>query len=88
MTHPSHPHDSGRCAPGGFFRLSGYDMFDYHDYRAGDFQTLEEAIEAMKLRIAKPNGTPTWFSDSFFIYSDQNECLYRGSYDKGIVQCR
>jgi hypothetical protein len=63
-------------------------MFDYHDYRVGDLPTLEEVIGAMKSRIAWPNGAPTWSSDYFFIHNDQNECLFRGSYDDGIVQCR
>ena len=73
-----------RCAPFGMYRVTGYDMYDYSDYYIGDFSTLEEALKLTKIKISKPNGFPTSFSDVFFIYDDQDNMLYRGNHDEGI----
>jgi hypothetical protein len=80
-----------RCAPQGKFRLVGYDQFSYADYLVGDFATLEEARGAARAQAAVPNGSPTSFSDVFFVYDDRRICMERVTYDdlqreKGLGQ--
>ena len=74
--------DDRRRAPPGEFRVVGYDQYDYSDYVVGDFATPEEAGRVARARAASPNGTPTSFSDLFFVYDDQGTCLERVTYDE------
>ncbi len=73
-----------RKASLGKFRVLGYDQYDYSDYFIDEFDDLEQAMELLKKRASKANGTPTSFSDEYFIYTDKEEALYKGTFDDGI----
>lgn len=73
-----------RCAPRGFYRLTGYDQYDYSDYHIDDYEDLDQALQALNKRISTANATPTSLSDQYFIYNDKNECLYMGNHDDGV----
>lgn len=71
----STPADFSRTAPPGKFRLTGYDMYDYSDYRVADFDSMAEAREEAVARAAEPNGDPVSFSDNFLVYDEHGNCL-------------
>ncbi len=73
-----------RKASHGKYRVLGYDQYDYSDYFIDEFDHLEQAMELLKKRASKANGTPTSFSDEYFIYTDKEEALYKGTFDDGI----
>lgn len=73
-----------RKASRGKYRVMGYDQYDYSDYFIDEFSSLEQAIELLKQRAAKSNAFPTSFSDIYFVYNDQEQALYRGTFDQGI----
>ncbi|WP_427983727.1 hypothetical protein [Agarivorans sp.] len=73
-----------RRASVGKYRVMGYDQYDYSDYFIDEFAQLEQAMELLKKRVAKSNAIPTSFSDVYFIYNDQEQALYRGTFDEGI----
>lgn len=73
-----------RKASLGKYRVLGYDQYDYRDYFIEEFESIEHAIDLLKERAAKANGTPTSFSDQYFIYNDKEEALYKGTFDDGI----
>ncbi len=73
-----------RKASHGKYRVLGYDQYDYSDYFIDEFEHLEQAMELLKKRASKANGTPTSFSDEYFIYDDKEEALYKGTFDDGI----
>ena len=75
-----------RTAPPNTFRVTGYDQYDYNDYHFGDFPSLREAIAEVEKRISLPNGDPTAFSNVFFVHDAAARCLFRASYDEGIVK--
>jgi hypothetical protein len=68
----------------GKYRVLGYDQYDYTDYFIDESDSLEQAIELLKKRSSKANGTPTSFSDVYYIYNDKEEALYKGTFDDGI----
>ncbi|SNB44913.1 hypothetical protein [Geobacter sp. DSM 9736] len=72
----------GRIAPSGLFRLTGYDQYDYCDYRVGDYPSLEIAIREARSRALTPNAVPSSFSDIFFVYDHLGVCRYRVTHDE------
>jgi hypothetical protein len=70
-----------RTAPYGYFRLSGYDRYDCSDYFIGDYTDPDLAIQEARERAATPNGSPTSFSDIFYVYDDLGVCRYRVTHD-------
>lgn len=73
-----------RKASFGKYRVLGYDQYDYSDYFIEEFDTLEQALKLLKKRTLKANGTPTSFSDVYFIYNEKEEALYKGTFDNGV----
>jgi ankyrin repeat protein len=73
-----------RKASLGKYRVVGYDQYDYRDYFIEEFENIDDAIHLLKERVAKPNGSPTSFSDVYFIYNDKEEALYKGTFDEGF----
>ena len=73
-----------RKASVGKYRVLGYDQYDYNDYFIDEFDYLEQAIDLLKKKASKANGTPTSFSDEYFIYNDNEVALYKGTFDEGI----
>lgn len=73
-----------RQASAGKYRITGYDQYDYTDYFVDEFENLNEALAVLERKRAVANGSPSSFSDIYFIYDDQAQLLYRGTYDEGI----
>ena len=73
-----------RRASSGIYRIVGYDQYDQNDYFVGEFNERSKALEKIKAKSSVSNGSPTSFSDVFFIYNDQEQLLYRATYDSGV----
>jgi hypothetical protein len=73
--------DRERTPARGYFRLTGYDQYDYSDYFVGDYSSLDLAIHGARERAATPNGLPTSFSDVYFVHDDEGVCKYHVTHD-------
>jgi len=67
--------DDRRHAPAGQFRVVGYDKYDYSDYVVDDVATFAEARQIARDRASVANALPTSFSDVYFVYDDEGQCL-------------
>ena len=72
----------GRVAPHGFFRVTGYDQYDYCDYFVGDYSSIETAIQEARSRALVANASPSSYSDIFFVHDDLGGCRYQVTHDE------
>lgn len=77
----------GRKASPGKFRIVGYNQNDYTDCVVDEFDDLNQALEAAETKRSVPDATPTSLSTIYYIYNDQEQLLYRATYDGGIEKC-
>ncbi|WP_143142123.1 hypothetical protein [Alteromonas sp. V450] len=73
-----------RKATSGKYRVLGYDQYDHNDYFIAEFEQLELAIAFLREKASIANGTPTSFSDIYYIYNDREEALYKATFDDGV----
>jgi hypothetical protein len=73
-----------RRAPHSMYRVIGYDRFDRSDYLVNDFDTQAEAETVARQKAAVPNAIPPSFSDKFFVFDDQGNCLEGFTYERAV----
>lgn len=73
-----------RKASSGKFRIVGYDQNDYTYHFVDEFDNLQKTLDEVEAKRSVPTAMPTSMSNIFYIYNDQGQALYRGTYDDGI----